>query len=312
MDKGAHFRRCDFQVHTPRDPNWTGPHPISPEDRLKYGHSLIAACRETRLHAIAVTDHHDMVMVPYIRRAAQEETDESGTPLPQKQQIIVFPGIELTLNVPCQALLILDSNFPDPNLTLVMNALAITPTEESGKVANQPTPLKHIESFDDLHKALDLHTELRGRYIVLPHVKPSGYKTLLRQGNHIKYASMSCVGGYVDGSINCFGDGDLRKVNGLDKNWGNKKIAVLQTSDSRSFDHSKLGAYSTWIKWATPTAEAIRQACLAQESRITHDTPIIPQTVIRSIRISNSTFMGRVDLFFQSPIQCFDWRTRHR
>lgn len=24
MDKGAHFHRCDFQVHTPRDINWKG------------------------------------------------------------------------------------------------------------------------------------------------------------------------------------------------------------------------------------------------------------------------------------------------
>jgi chromosome segregation protein len=24
MDKGAHFYRCDFQVHSPRDRNWTG------------------------------------------------------------------------------------------------------------------------------------------------------------------------------------------------------------------------------------------------------------------------------------------------
>ena len=24
MDKGAHFYNCDFQVHTPRDLNWTG------------------------------------------------------------------------------------------------------------------------------------------------------------------------------------------------------------------------------------------------------------------------------------------------
>jgi len=23
MDKGAHFYRCDFQVHTPRDRQWT-------------------------------------------------------------------------------------------------------------------------------------------------------------------------------------------------------------------------------------------------------------------------------------------------
>ena len=24
MDKGAHFYRCDFQIHSPRDRSWTG------------------------------------------------------------------------------------------------------------------------------------------------------------------------------------------------------------------------------------------------------------------------------------------------
>jgi len=36
MDKGAHFYKCDFQVHTPRDINWVGDRPVSEEDRKTY------------------------------------------------------------------------------------------------------------------------------------------------------------------------------------------------------------------------------------------------------------------------------------
>jgi hypothetical protein len=39
MDKGAHFHNCDFQVHSPRDHNWSGKRTVSYEERKLYaGH----------------------------------------------------------------------------------------------------------------------------------------------------------------------------------------------------------------------------------------------------------------------------------
>jgi chromosome segregation protein len=83
---------------------------------------------------------------------------------------------------------------------------------------------------------------------------------------------------------------------GKDKNWGNKRVACFQTSDSRREDHRDLGVHSSWIKWATPTAEAPRQACLAQESRISQEPPPLPPVVIEAISVSNSAFLGPVEL----------------
>lgn len=111
MDKGAHFFRCDLQVHTPRDINWTGSEKVNDETRMAYATSLVQACRERDLQAVAITDHHDMVFVDYIRRAALEETDLEGKPIPKAERLVVFPGIELTLGVPCQALLLFDADF---------------------------------------------------------------------------------------------------------------------------------------------------------------------------------------------------------
>ena len=61
MDKGAHFFKCDFQVHTPRDINWNGERPISEEDRKFYADEFVRKCREIGLNAVAITDHHDFV-----------------------------------------------------------------------------------------------------------------------------------------------------------------------------------------------------------------------------------------------------------
>jgi len=84
---------------------------------------------------------------------------------------------------------------------------------------------------------------------------------------------MICVGGYLDGS---FGGHRWRQIlEGKDVAWGNRRIGVIQTSDSRERDFSKLAVNRTWIKWSAPTAEAIRQACLAPESRIRYTPPLV-------------------------------------
>jgi len=40
MDKGAHFYKCDFQVHTPRDANWHGDEAATAKDRKAYADEL--------------------------------------------------------------------------------------------------------------------------------------------------------------------------------------------------------------------------------------------------------------------------------
>ena len=69
MDKGAHFYRCDFQVHSPRDLAWKGNSYSEPNERKAYAESFIKACREKGLDALALTDHHDLCFFKYYRDA---------------------------------------------------------------------------------------------------------------------------------------------------------------------------------------------------------------------------------------------------
>lgn len=166
MDKGAHYYRCDLQVHTPRDLRWTGKDCITAEDRSAYAETLVRACRDRGIQGIAITDHHDMAFVPYVRRAAEEETDAEGNLVPPEKRLVVFPGMELTLGVPCQALLVFDAEFPDDMLSLAMNALAIAPNGEDQAKAAEVQRLNHVQSLKGLKDELDKHQYLRGRYIV--------------------------------------------------------------------------------------------------------------------------------------------------
>lgn len=300
MDKGAHFYKCDFQVHTPRDLRWSGGEAVTSAEREAYAGELVLACRQKGLDAIAITDHHDFAFVPYIKKAARDELDGHGQPVPDEEKIIVFPGIELTLTAPnCQAILVLDANFPENLLQSVLTALAITPAPAANQkhAQIQRIPQKVVHDLTDLYEKLNSHDYLKGRFIVFPNVTENGSGTLLRSGFANFYKNMPCVGGYTDGPAE-FGLGNRSIVNGENRDYGFKSIAVLQTSDNRRRDHSDLGKFTTWIKWSEPTAEALRQACLAKESRLSLGEPELPSMWIASMSVSNSKFLGRIESDF--------------
>ena len=298
-DKGAHYYRCDFQVHSPRDRDWKGPDCVTDEERADYAACLIAACREKCLDAIAITDHHDMVFVKYVRDAAAQETDANGGQLPDRERIVVFPGVELTLAVPCQAILLLDASFEDNQFRAVLTALTIDPASDGNSKTIETAQLEHFQSIKELKETLDKHSWLKDRYIILPNVSDGKKKhSLLRSKMFTKYKDAPFVGGYLDGAREALGDGAKNIIAGRDKKWGNKRIAYIQTSDNRRADHADLGTHSSWIKWANPTAEALRQACLAQESRISDNEPSLPSIIITSISVQNSAFLGPLELSF--------------
>jgi len=300
MDKGAHFYRCDFQVHSPRDTQWSGEDVVTEDQRKEYAKDFIKACRDKSLDAVTITDHHDITFFKYIKEAASNELDENNNPIPQEKKIVVFPGMELTLGVPCQAIIIFDSDFPVDLLTTLYTALSITQTDVALNKHAQATRLDHINKLSDLCTQLNTRGYLRNRFIVLPNINESGSDTILRSGFHPFYKDMPCVGGYLDGNISQLGQGNIRIINGRDPNYGPKKLGIFQTSDSRSQDFAVLGQHSTYVKWAVPTAEAIRQACLARESRISQEIPLFPAVYVTSIDVSNSKFMGQIYLDLNS------------
>ena len=298
-DKGAHFYRCDFQVHTPRDTQWKGDSSASPDDRRAYAASFVEHCRSIDLNAVAITDHHDFAYFPFLRQAAEEETRPDGTSYADHEKLVVFPGLELTFGSPTmQAILILDANFPEDRLANVLLALSVEPVDASIDQIPQVESIDHIRSLLDLHDEMDKRPWLKGKYIVLPNVTDKGYKTMMRSGMKVAYREMPCVGGYLDGSFEKIGTGNKSKFAGEDENYGNKRLALFQTSDSRAATFADLGRHSTWVKWTAPTAEALRQACLANESRISQVEPQLPNAVVSKMVVSNSKFLGPLTIDF--------------
>jgi chromosome segregation protein len=100
-----------------------GPACVTDDERTAYANDLVEACRAKGLNAIA----------------------------------IVFPGIELTLAVPCQAILILDADFEDNRFGAVLTALAINPAPDGDSKTAETTRLENIQSLRTLKEKLDEH-----------------------------------------------------------------------------------------------------------------------------------------------------------
>jgi type III restriction enzyme len=324
---GATFHKIDFQVHSLRDINWKGPfHRLN--DREKFAQAMVAHARKAGLSAIAITDHHDLCFWPYLRDAAAQETDDAGVLYSPEDRLAVFPGVELTLSTPpCQVLLLLDPDLPEKTVQHIWGALKVIPTDTTYETTTITETLELDRDIASITKDIAaLRTNptetnpakyeyLDGRFILLPNVKRVGHKTITREGFQDHYADSPFCGGYIEKVFyKDLDHGNLNIVEGREKAWGSKAVGVFQTSDCRSvvvgpdgasLTFEGLGQWPTWVKWAVPSAEALRQACLAKASRISQVEPAYPLLQVVGIVVSDSEFLGQVQLGLSPQFNSF-------
>ena len=278
LHPGAVWRKCDFQCHTPRDPRWSGGDPLPSGSReleaarCAWATSFISAAAGKGLGIVAVTDHHDACFVRYVRQAARE----GG--------VTLFPGIEITCSDNVQCLAIFDPSCEETTLTKlihrlndVMPAAAEEPKAHPVTVANMT-----IQQLADVI-AGDAH--LRESCLLLPHFSTEGaHKILNQHGHHKRFAELESDGVYTECDFSDIDPVTLQKIQGKISDWGARRRAVLVTGDNRSATWERLGAYNCWIKLGEDTLEAVRQAFLADEARISYSTPDVPAERIVKLR----------------------------
>ena len=313
----ASWRKCDFQLHTPRDPNWNGKRPVGLGDetdngpatqadvdaaRLAWANDFIDICLKRDIRAVAITDHHEMVMIPYVQSAISQRLFEDAT-----FDLWLFPGMELTCRNGVQCLILFDADLSQDWRIEAQSKLgiAIPSLNVNGKQGPKVTQLNF--PYPEISKRLDVVPELQGRFIVLPNVSQGGQHTVLTEGSHADFKSMSYVGGYLDTgqNIKTIKGKNKRRLSGKEDIWGNRFVYPLPTSDARSADLSKVGTNTCWIKLAAPTAEAIRQAFLGHRSRISIEPPLTPMLSVNFIEVSGSEILTDRQIYLSSELNSF-------
>lgn len=287
---GALWRRVDLQCHTPRDAGWTGSDGIPAADaaglaaRDAWADTFMAVVREKGLSIVAVTDHHDVAMLPHVVGAGR------------RAGVLVLPGVEVTCRDSVQVLAIFDPSTQAedwmrflgklPGVRVTDHALArVGPLTECGL------------TVADLFKAVAEDVTLAPVTMLLPHFgSPTAYKSLNEPPteNHLNvtgHASrardlphdavyIECEHGALDGPT-------LDKIQGRIADWGTRRRAIVATGDSKRPTFERLGAHECWIKIGEETLEGFRQAFLADEARIAYVPPQRPSEHIVGIEIKS-------------------------
>jgi chromosome segregation protein len=314
----ASWRKCDFQVHTPRDRNWVGIRPVGLGDEIQgrqattedvdrereaWAAAFVDACVERKLEAISITDHHEMVMIPYVQKAIIDRKKNHPT-----FDLWLFPGMELTTHGGYQSLILFDADLSENWRQQAQGKLGILFADLEDKAPCGRPVVQITANYADLSSMLDeLGAEIKGKYIILPNVSQGNAHTVLVKGHHADFLRMPYVGGYVDHgqNITTMQGSNIRRMSGRDPKWSNRFIYPLPTSDSRSSTYAHLGDNSCWIKLSTPTAEAIRQAFLGHQSRISITRPVIADMHVVSIRLTGSTILHDIDLNLSAELNSF-------
>ena len=286
---GAEWRKTDLQVHSPRDPGWQGPGPITGTNqelekaRDDWADQFVSECLRRGLGAIGITDHHDIVMYQYVERAIARSPEA-------KDRLWLFPGMEVTCDDSVQCLILFDQGTPSD---VLRRLFGIMPKihEPSPEDAHAPQAQPCGKDIKDFLGAIFEDASFKGRCIVLPHASKGGHKDILRKGFHSRFADLQVDGVYNEKAYSDLDESTKRKIYGVLKDWGDRRHGIITTGDNRHSNYEHLGLNSCWIRIGEPTSEAIRQAVLADEARITYTPPSIPSQRVLELRVS-STLTG--------------------
>jgi chromosome segregation protein len=286
---GAQWRKCDFQIHTPRDEQWSGLRSASnTEDvnvaRKEWAEQFAKECVARGLGAIAITDHHDTVFIPVVQEAIER--------LGLSDSLWFYPGIEVTCNDASQCLLIFDPKTERSVLQRLFGGHINNiqeAAEQSVKAAIVSPCGKNIVEFID---GISKDSVLRAKSVALPHGGNSGdHRSVMKSQFQSRFQDLEADGVYIERPFEELHIGTLTILQGNDPQWGKRRRGVLATGDNRDAAFSRLGVHTCWIRLGEPTTEAIRQALLADEARITYAMPISPLQRILSMSVG-STMTG--------------------
>ncbi|MBZ9769983.1 AAA family ATPase [Mesorhizobium sp. CA6] len=283
---GAVWRKTDFQIHTPRDAGWSGSRSLAggteelEEARETWADDFVSACLQRGIGAIAITDHHDIVMYPYVARAIMRSPDARG-------KLWLFPGMEVTCNDSVQCLILFDQS---TEYKVVERLFGKMPSIAAPDPQVEKAPQTQLCGRDlkDLIGDLFEDRSLRGKHLALPHASQGGHKDILRKGFHPRFAELEVDGVYNEKLYADLDSTTLKKIYGEISDWGDRRRGIITTGDNRKASYEDLGKNACWIRLGEPTAESIRQAVLADEARITYDKPTIPSQRVLELRINSS------------------------
>lgn len=325
-------RRCDFQVHSPRDAGYRDwdPDKMTLEGLREWATKLLEEAPKRGVTCLAVTDHHDL----WPALIALEAQYKLGSP------VWVLPGMEVTSSEGLQAILLFDpilfggaatfaldtcegtlnrittalgqSISVDTNSATILRATPFADLVSlSKRKPEERRPVFVKGSIDRLDRSLvgpngitdNLDRVCKDKYVLLPNLEKNKHGIFQNPSGRTLY--LKAEGWFFGGIV---GGGNPTEKDVLQgkraADWGRRVVTCLQTSDQKGKDRTnwfsdRLGApdCATWLKLSEPSAVSVAQAMISGEARRAYDyQPKQPADRIERIEISGVEVFGPAPL----------------
>lgn len=269
------WKKVDLHVHTPASRCYRV-RTDTPDD-------IVAFAVQRDLSAIAITDHNSPEWIDRVKSAAEE------------RGLIIFPGVELSLQQGCHLVALFDPAVGRDHVTAFLGKVNIAPQDygADGTMCSMGIGevLSAIHSFGGL--AILAHIDgPKGAF--LSQIRDRGGKTHVPQEcckffNEMDYDGVETLTGRLPELFD-------------ETHQFNRTPAVLRASDNPDPEdptkHSKLGIGSkyAWLKMDDISLGGLRQCLLDPRTRICVDEtcPEFTSPWIRSMKISGGFFDGEI------------------
>lgn len=298
MHPGAVWKQTDFQVHTPRDPGWSGSvHLEGGTDeteaaRHQWADRFIAQCIALKIEAVAITDHHDFCFIEYVQKALHRLP-------PGVRKPWVFPGVEVTCQDSVQCLVLFDQISQADVWNRLFGGHLQNIEAPSKDAARNPQATECGKDISSFIESVASDTKLNKCSIILPHASnENAHKSMIRKGFAPRFKTLPFDGVYCDKPYENLDFSTKQKIYGETPEWGSRRRGIIPTGDNRNQDFRRLAAHPCWIRLGEPTVESIRQAVLADQARISYEVPTLPAQRILELRIKSTLTGADFELSF--------------
>ena len=269
---GARFYKCALQVN-PFDYSLRHGKDSGATNEGEYNQKILQACQCAEIKVVGLAGHGNV------------ETSEKLRQLLRKNDIVVFPGFEISSSEKIHMVCLFSENTTLENLNHCLGALAGNSVKELGV---NPTTPSSLPCLDIAPKVKEL-----GGFWFAPHM--DGKNGMLEDHTHWKeiWKKHDLVRvGALSKDIENISEGIRHILENKDPNYQRERpIAIIQANDvSNPADLHKPKA-SCWIKMTTPTFNSFIQAFFDKESRVSLQIPKIADfSRIESIEWSGGGF----------------------
>ena len=320
---GMRWFKCDFQVQTPEDSrHWADKEtkllePRKEHDLREKAKVYLRRCHEVGLQVIGVTDHNfssrtnveELFLFHLIKQNEPVATELGVSPLH------IFPGFEIDIGY---HLLCLFNPVPKAEelsrISNVLSKLGLVETERFE--AGEPRPLRKEDAPVPLRTVLrTVQKEADGIVIGAHAFSDSGICNDAAHINDFLLEDLLCVE-VVNYPLK---HKEANFLGGKEPKWrraSKRQPAGIRSSDAKSLtvgedglpQKNSLGYRHTWMKMSSPSIEAIRQACLDSDSRISlEDTsPEKRQKHPRIVKleVKGAAFVADQTIEFSPALNC--------